>query len=393
MPNCIKLNLAKWTVLIAGLALAAGCQDVGQIMAPSDAQRGPAEAPEVVANQPAPIADVAEVPSVHVPESINPYVTEVLNTESDPETVDDFPIVEPSYSLEELLAAADSILDEELGSVEEVAIDNVGQEQVAETTVVSLPEDGIAELFDKQENLDAPDQQEVLAENVVEPSTVMPGETAKESEEATASLVNEGLVSIVNEVAGPIEVAEPIESMVKEEPETQELADVAVETPLETTEDASVQEVAGQSGTEVGNGMHIEQPVLAESNGLSDEQDFEAVSSRETIETDAERLQAQREQLLVFEPTDLPEQKGRASVARYAIESKHEVGTKMHRRFGILVSQSRLALRCKEYGSPDIAQQAFLDAGGPEKDELNLDPDGDGFVCGWSPDPYRRLLQ
>ena len=39
---------------------------------------------------------------------------------------------------------------------------------------------------------------------------------------------------------------------------------------------------------------------------ISDEQDFEAVSSRETIESDRDRLRRQREALQVVEPEDLP---------------------------------------------------------------------------------------
>ena len=44
-----------------------------------------------------------------------------------------------------------------------------------------------------------------------------------------------------------------------------------------------------------------------------------------------------------------------------------------------------------EAENPFDAQRAFLAAGGPDQDRLGLDPDGDGFVCGWSPLPYRSL--
>ena len=44
---------------------------------------------------------------------------------------------------------------------------------------------------------------------------------------------------------------------------------------------------------------------------------------------------------------------------------------------------------CARYGSPDLAQQAFLAAGGPDRDRRGLDPDGDGFACAWDPRPFR----
>jgi hypothetical protein len=30
-----------------------------------------------------------------------------------------------------------------------------------------------------------------------------------------------------------------------------------------------------------------------------------------------------------------------------------------------------------------------LSNGGPERDRLGLDPDGDGFACYWDPTPFR----
>jgi hypothetical protein len=31
--------------------------------------------------------------------------------------------------------------------------------------------------------------------------------------------------------------------------------------------------------------------------------------------------------------------------------------------------------------------------GGPERDKEGLDPDGDGFACGWDPRPFRSALR
>ena len=40
---------------------------------------------------------------------------------------------------------------------------------------------------------------------------------------------------------------------------------------------------------------------------------------------------------------------------------------------------------CAAWPSPEAAQRAFLAQGGPQRDPLGLDPDGDGRVCGWTP--------
>lgn len=44
---------------------------------------------------------------------------------------------------------------------------------------------------------------------------------------------------------------------------------------------------------------------------------------------------------------------------------------------------------CTGYRGPDLAQTAFIKAGGPQQDPLGLDPDGDGYACGWDPAPFR----
>lgn len=128
-------------------------------------------------------------------------------------------------------------------------------------------------------------------------------------------------------------------------------------------------------------------------DGLSDEQDFEAVSNRETIESDAERLKAQETERKEFIPVPLPERVGVSNVALFALRTTHDVGTEVYERIQLFVFEVGVRNRCAEYPDSEAAQHAFLDAGGPEKDELRIDPDGDGFVCGWNPDVYRALLK
>lgn len=126
--------------------------------------------------------------------------------------------------------------------------------------------------------------------------------------------------------------------------------------------------------------------------GISDEQDFQAVSSRETIESDAARRAANQAQYQQIEPTALPSRpRGLGvSIVEFALSTKNQVGQSLYKRFS-LGGQSRYERNCASYGSTDAAQQAFLNSGGPEKDRYGIDPDGDGFACGWDPAPFRKV--
>ncbi|GAA0289505.1 hypothetical protein [Rhodovulum strictum] len=127
---------------------------------------------------------------------------------------------------------------------------------------------------------------------------------------------------------------------------------------------------------------------------LSDEQNFAAVAARESIESDRERLQQQRQQYAVVAPEPVPERPSAAGVniAQYALSTTNRVGEPIHRRLG-RVSHERYLSNCARYGSADLAQEAFLAAGGPERDRLGLDPDGDGFACFWDPAPFRAAVR
>ena len=39
------------------------------------------------------------------------------------------------------------------------------------------------------------------------------------------------------------------------------------------------------------------------------------------------------------------------------------------------------------------AQIDFLAKGGPERDRLGVDPDGDGYACAWNPAPFRAAVR
>ncbi len=126
---------------------------------------------------------------------------------------------------------------------------------------------------------------------------------------------------------------------------------------------------------------------------ISDENDFSAVSARETIESDAERIARNRAQYVVVQPKDLPQRPGDTgpNIVEYALATTHTPGTQMYSRSSFVKKDPNAA--CAKFASPDLAQAEFLKRGGPDRDRLGLDPDGDGFACGWDPRPFRTALQ
>ena len=155
-------------------------------------------------------------------------------------------------------------------------------------------------------------------------------------------------------------------------------------------------EALGQSpgapviSNEVRGGSGAPSPSL-NNPSISDEQDFEAVSERQTIESDAARLERLRQEYRVIQPTAVPERSGETgpNIVAFALATSHPVGQQVYRRSGRAPSREEFLTRCAEFVSADAAQRAFLEAGGPERDRRGLDPDGDGFACSWDPTPFR----
>lgn len=75
-------------------------------------------------------------------------------------------------------------------------------------------------------------------------------------------------------------------------------------------------------------------------------------------------------------------------LVRYAHAEKQNPGTVTYPRANADANAASRA--CMTYATPAAAQTAFLAAGGPLVDARGMDPDGDGFVCGWDPRPYRQ---
>ncbi len=128
---------------------------------------------------------------------------------------------------------------------------------------------------------------------------------------------------------------------------------------------------------------------------ISDEQDFAAVSSRESIESDKARMEQNKAQYQQIQPTELPERTGAAGAAvdlvQYALNAPNRKGETIYPRSRISISNSER--NCARYDTPEAAQQAFMRSGGPQRDSKNLDPDGDGFACHWDPSPFQKARQ
>lgn len=140
-------------------------------------------------------------------------------------------------------------------------------------------------------------------------------------------------------------------------------------------------------------GIKEESGEVASHTGISDEQDFAAVSARETIESDKERIARNRAEYVVVQPGALPTRPGDTgpNIVEFALATKHAPGVQMYKRSGLSVRSADSV--CAKYSSPDQAQQDFLAKGGPDRDRMGVDPDGDGFACSWDPRPFRTALQ
>tara|TARA_B100000767_G_scaffold88745_1_gene85219 strand:+ start:4296 stop:4892 length:597 start_codon:yes stop_codon:yes gene_type:complete len=124
---------------------------------------------------------------------------------------------------------------------------------------------------------------------------------------------------------------------------------------------------------------------------ISDEQNFEAVSERETIESDAERRKKQSAKYVLVKPVAIPDRPKMRYLTpvQFAVKTTHPVGKRRYNR--LTVNMGNVTKPCLRYQSEELAQYAFLRSGGPNIDSRGVDPDGDGYACGWDPSVYRNL--
>ncbi len=128
------------------------------------------------------------------------------------------------------------------------------------------------------------------------------------------------------------------------------------------------------------------------STGISSEQDFDSVSSERDIAADAALREQQQSVFQVIQPEALPERGNVGpNIVEYALSAPNRRGQEWYSR-SILTTQARFERNCASYRSADDAQRDFLGRGGPRRDPRGIDPDGDGFACGWDPAPFRAAV-
>ncbi|MFT4621022.1 MAG: hypothetical protein ACI9KS_001911 [Sulfitobacter sp.] len=149
---------------------------------------------------------------------------------------------------------------------------------------------------------------------------------------------------------------------------------------------ASTGDIAADTRAALG----VTQAPVSDAPRLSDEQNFDAVANRETIESDRQRLEQQRQQFEAVAPTAVPERPEGGlgpNIVQFALSTTHPRGQAVYRRTNLF--GTRDGRNCNRYSNANEAQEVFLEAGGPEQDRQGLDPDGDGYACGWDPRPFR----
>ncbi|MDB6455067.1 hypothetical protein [Falsirhodobacter sp. 20TX0035] len=128
---------------------------------------------------------------------------------------------------------------------------------------------------------------------------------------------------------------------------------------------------------------------VAGHTGISNENSFEAVSAQRSIAEDAAVIAQNRSQYVQVQPTAVPSRPNdnTPNIVSYALQQNHARGQQMYGRSSVRFSNAQQ--QCAQYLSADLAQEAFLASGGPQRDRNNLDPDGDGYACAWDPAPFR----
>lgn len=126
---------------------------------------------------------------------------------------------------------------------------------------------------------------------------------------------------------------------------------------------------------------------------ISNENNFQAVSAQRSIAEDAAAIAQNRAQYVQVQPTAIPSRPSDdgPNIVSYALQQNHARGQQMYGRSSIRFSNS--AEQCAQYLSADLAQEAFLSNGGPQRDRYNLDPDGDGYACAWDPAVFRTATR
>lgn len=164
------------------------------------------------------------------------------------------------------------------------------------------------------------------------------------------------------------------------EPSTEALSNAVNEALSAADPASSVVAIAAPSS---GDGLASDSGVL----NLAEQSQAEQLRLREA---DAAALAAAAAQRVIIQPGEMPTVMAGVNIITFARETTNAVGERVYRRPSIRRTSS--SSQCRKFSSADNAQRNFLANGGPQDDPLNLDPDGDGFACRWSPEAYRALV-
>ena len=124
---------------------------------------------------------------------------------------------------------------------------------------------------------------------------------------------------------------------------------------------------------------------------MSDENDFEAVSERQSIESDAERIENNRALYVLIEPTSLPSRglvQTFPSIVEYAIKDYKSLSVPSCTHDHLQVKHDLIGIvgkvfftKCSPRGISGLGWSESLI-------QRVLDPDGDGFACYWDPEAF-----
>ena len=168
-----------------------------------------------------------------------------------------------------------------------------------------------------------------------------------------------------------------------------------VAAPLPTTATAPLTAIVAPPTSVVAEVVVAQADTQTDQNNISTDDGSLDLNAETFAEQEAKRnaaaaaLAAARDQLVIIEPGTLPDVVAGVNIAQFARTTKNAVGEQLYRR--PIIKNRFSSAECRKFQSADDAQRNFLANGGPEKDPLNLDPDGDGFACKWSPEVYRLL--
>ncbi len=191
------------------------------------------------------------------------------------------------------------------------------------------------------------------------------------------------------EIAPPTDITPPPSDETTAE-SLSNAVDNALQATRPDTETATPEHPASREGSVVANISPNSGASIASDSGVLNLAEQSQAEQLRLREMDAAALQAAAAQRVVIQPGQMPEVVAGVNVITYARETTNAVGERIYRRPSIRRTNS--GVQCRKFDSADNAQRNFLANGGPQDDPLNLDPDGDGFACRWSPEAYRALV-